>query len=104
MEAGVSFIVVGGAAGVILGAPIVTLDLDIVHHKAPENIDRLLAWLIENGAHHRFDLANRRLPPTREQLAGNGHLNRQLDSRNEVVADSHRHHSTGSIHKNDKNV
>lgn len=79
VEAGVSFIVVGGAAGVILGAPIVTLDLDIVHHRVPENIDRLLAWLIEHGAHHRFDLANRRLPPTREQLAGHGHLNLQLD-------------------------
>lgn len=79
VEAGISFIVVGGAAGVILGAPIVTLDLDIVHQKVPENIDRLLAWLLEHGAYHRFDLANRRLPPTRAQLAGNGHLNLQLD-------------------------
>jgi hypothetical protein len=33
VQAGISFIVVGGAAGVILGAPIVTLDLDIVHQK-----------------------------------------------------------------------
>jgi len=79
VQAGISFIVVGGAAGVILGAPIVTLDLDIVHQKAPENINRLLAWLLAHGAHHRFDLANRRLPPTREQLAGSGHLNLQLD-------------------------
>jgi hypothetical protein len=79
VEAGISFIVVGGAAGVILGAPIVTLDLDIVHQKAPDNIDRLLAWLLGHGAYHRYDLANRRLPPTREQLAGEGHLNLQLD-------------------------
>lgn len=79
VEAGVEFIVVGGAAGVILGAPIVTLDLDIVHRRTPENVDLLLAWLLAHGAYHHFDLANRRLPPTRDLLLGQGHLNLQAD-------------------------
>lgn len=79
VEAGVEFIVVGGAAGVILGAPIVTFDLDIVHRRTPENVDRLLAWLDSHGAYHRFDLANRRLPPTRDLLLGQGHINLQTD-------------------------
>lgn len=79
VQAGIEFIVVGGAAGVILGAPIVTFDLDIVHRKTPENVDRLLAWLVSHGAYHRFDLANRRLPPSRELLSGQGHLNLQTD-------------------------
>ena len=79
VEAGVEFIVVGGAAGVMLGAPIVTLDLDIVHRRTPENVERLLVWLLSHGAYHRFDLANRRLPPSRDLLLGQGHLNLQTD-------------------------
>ncbi|AUX45342.1 uncharacterized protein SOCE26_068240 [Sorangium cellulosum] len=79
VEAGVEYIVVGGAAGVILGAPIVTLDLDIVHRRTPDNVDRLHAWLLAHGAYHRFDLANRRLPPGRDLLLGQGHLNLQTD-------------------------
>ena len=78
-EAGVVLVVVGGTAAVLQGAPIITEDLDIVHHQTPENVDRLLAWLLAHGAYHRFDLANRRLPPTREQLAGTGQLNFQTD-------------------------
>lgn len=79
VAADIEFIVVGGAAGVILGAPIVTLDLDIVHRRTPENVDRLLGWLLAHGAYHRFDLANRRLPPSRDLLLGQGHLNLQTD-------------------------
>ena len=78
-EAGVDFIVVGGAAAVMLGAPITTLDLDIVHARSPENVERLLTWLLAHGAYHRFDLANRKLPPTREVLLGSGHVNLQID-------------------------
>lgn len=75
LDAGVEFIVVGGLAAVLNGAPIVTFDLDIVHRRTPENVDRLLGMLLSRGAYHRLDLANRRLPPTREALLGNGHLN-----------------------------
>ena len=38
----VDFVVVGGVSAVLNGAPISTFDLDIVHSRAPENIDRLL--------------------------------------------------------------
>lgn len=78
-DAGVDFIVVGGTAAVLLGAPIVTEDLDIVHRRTPENIDRLLAWLLAHGAYHRFDLADRRLPPSQGALVGHGHINLQTD-------------------------
>ena len=72
--AGVEFVVVGGTAAVLQGAPIFTEDLDIVHRRTPENVERLLAWLLARGAYHRYDLARRRLPPTREQLLGKGQL------------------------------
>jgi hypothetical protein len=75
LDAEVEFIVVGGLAAVLQGAPIVTFDLDIVHRRTPENVDRLLAILLRSGAYHRLDLANRRLPPTRDALLGHGHLN-----------------------------
>jgi hypothetical protein len=75
LDAGVECIVVGGLAAVLQGAPIVTFDLDIVHRRTPENVDRLLAVLLGGGAYHRLDLANRRLPPTRDALLGHGHLN-----------------------------
>ncbi len=78
-EAGVEFIVVGGMAAVMLAAPVLTEDLDIVHRRTPENVARLLSWLRAHGAYHRFDLANRRLPPTEELLLGNGHVNLQTD-------------------------
>ena len=42
-EHGVAYIVVGGDAAVLAGAPILTLDLDVVHSTAPDNISRLLA-------------------------------------------------------------
>lgn len=74
-DAGVEFIVVGGVACVIQGAPITTNDLDIVHRRTPENIARLLAVLLELDATMRYDFANRGLRPTTELLAGTGHLN-----------------------------
>lgn len=78
-DAGVEFIVVGMTAGVMLGAPVVTFDVDILHRRDAENVERLMSWLVARHAFHRFDLQNRRLPPTREQLAGSGHVNLQTD-------------------------
>ncbi len=75
VDAEVELIVVGGLAAVLQGAPVVTFDLDIVHRRTPENVDRLLEVLLRGGAYHRLDLANRRLPPTRDALFGHGHLN-----------------------------
>lgn len=78
-NAGVEFVVVGGAAAVLLSAPVITEDLDIVHQRTPENVARLLSWLLAHGAYHRYDLANRRLPPKEDALLGHGHLNLQTD-------------------------
>ena len=43
-RAGVDFILVGGLAAVVQGAPITTMDVDIVHRQSPENITRLLSF------------------------------------------------------------
>lgn len=56
--AGVEFIVVGGAAAVLHGAPITTEDLDIVHRASPENVSRLRTLLEELDAYVR-ELASR---------------------------------------------
>ncbi len=77
IEAGVELIVVGLSAAVAQGVPVVTFDVDIVHRRSPENVERLLGWLVAHEAYHRFDLANRRLPPTQEVLSGTGHVNLQ---------------------------
>ena len=79
IDAAIEFVVVGGTAAVLQGAPIVTEDLDILHRRTAENVDRLQAWLLAHGAYHRFDLANRRLPPSRESLLGDGHVNLMTD-------------------------
>lgn len=75
--AGVDFIVVGMSAAVLQGVPTTTQDLDIVHRRTPENVERLLRLLLDIGAYHRNDLANRRLPPVASTLLGHGHLNLQ---------------------------
>ena len=52
-------VLVGGLAAVVQGAPIATLDVDIVHRRTPENVDRLIAFLASTGARYR----NRPDPP-----------------------------------------
>ena len=74
-NAGVEFIVVGGAAAVIQGAPITTQDLDIVHSRSPENVHRLLDLLLRLDATMRYELADRGLRPTFELLSGRGQIN-----------------------------
>jgi hypothetical protein len=68
----VDFIVVGGVAAVLEGAPISTFDLDIVHDRSPENVARLLAALADLDARYR-DLAGRILRPEARGLEGEGH-------------------------------
>jgi predicted nucleotidyltransferase len=72
-DAGVEFIVVGGAAAVLHGAPITTEDLDIVHRRSAENVSRLKALLDELDACVR-ELANRRLRPQESALLSEGHV------------------------------
>ncbi|MBI5479348.1 MAG: hypothetical protein HY906_10855 [Deltaproteobacteria bacterium] len=68
----VEFIVVGGVAAVLQGAPIATFDLDVVHRRTPENIARALAALAAMHARYR-DLTGRVLTPTATALATPGH-------------------------------
>lgn len=72
-DAGVEFIVVGGAAAVLHGAPITTEDVDIVHRRTAANVARLKAVLDDLNAHVR-ELANRKLPVSEAALAGEGHI------------------------------
>lgn len=68
----VRFVVVGGVAAVLGGAPVSTFDLDIVHARDADNIDALLAALHELDARYR-DPAGRLLRPDARGLAGPGH-------------------------------
>lgn len=65
---GVEFCVVGGVAAQLEGAPVLTLDLDVLYDKAPENLVRLLAALGELKARYR-DPAGRRIEPDAAKLA-----------------------------------
>jgi len=69
---GVDFVLVGGLAAVAQGAPVTTFDVEIVHDRAPENVDRLLTVLSDLKAVVRAP-GQRRLPPQREALLGAGH-------------------------------
>ena len=67
----VEFVVVGGVAAVINGAPVTTFDLDILHRRILENVHRLVAALTELDATFRTD--SRKIRPTESHLSGPGH-------------------------------
>jgi hypothetical protein len=67
----VESIVVGGVAAVLQGAPVATFDLDVVHRRTPENIERLLMALAELEAIYRGD--PRQIRPAESHLRGPGH-------------------------------
>jgi hypothetical protein len=66
----VRFILVGGVAAVIEGAPVATFDVDIVPDRERRNVDRLVAALTELRAHYRGRPAVHPLP---EAQRGAGH-------------------------------
>lgn len=68
----VEFIIVGGVCAVLHGAPLATLDLDVVHARTAENLDRLLAALRDLDAYYRQP-SNLRLVPGLTHLASPGH-------------------------------
>ncbi|MBN1833203.1 MAG: hypothetical protein JW896_13955 [Deltaproteobacteria bacterium] len=73
LEAGVDFILVGGLAAVIQGAPFTTMDVDIVHSQSSENIARLFAFLKSvEAVHRRFD--DKLIEPRESDLSGKGHV------------------------------
>jgi hypothetical protein len=67
----VEFVVVDMTAGILHGAPVTTLDLDVVHGRSPENVARLLRVLVALDATYRHDA--RRLRPQESHLTGPGH-------------------------------
>ena len=73
LKAKVDFILVGGLAAVIQGAPVTTMDVDIVHNQAPENIARLFAFLKSIEAVYRR-LDDKLIEPKRRDLSGKGHV------------------------------
>jgi hypothetical protein len=68
----VDFIVVGGVSAVLHGAPVTTFDLDLVHSRTPDNIDRLLSALQDLDAYYRGQ-GDRRTRPGPPHLASSGH-------------------------------
>ncbi len=68
----VECILVGGVAAVLQGAPISTLDTDIVYRRTADNIGRLVAALRELEAIYR-DPAGRRIEPDATRFAPGGH-------------------------------
>jgi predicted nucleotidyltransferase len=73
---GIEFILVGGLAAAVAGAPIDTLDVDVVHSRTTDNIQRLLGVLDSLDAILRVQPA-RRLKPNASHLAGTGDINLQ---------------------------
>lgn len=68
----VRFIVIGGVAAILQGAPVATFDLDIVHARAPENIKKLVYALEALHSFYREHPATRPAPQA-DLLAGAGH-------------------------------
>lgn len=64
---GVVFCVVGGVAAQLEGAPVLTLDLDVLYDKSADNLGRLLGALRELKAHYR-DPAGRHIEPDMAKL------------------------------------
>jgi hypothetical protein len=71
-DAGVESIVVGMASAVLQGAPTMTWDLDIVHRRVADNVERLLGVLADIDAVARGDA--RRIRPGASHLLGPGHI------------------------------
>jgi hypothetical protein len=82
----VSFVLVGGLAAVAQGAPLTTQDVDIVHARTPENLDRLMVALGKLDARYRGDTA----------IAADPGLGRTIVERRHE-ADVHRWHGFQSL-------
>jgi predicted nucleotidyltransferase len=71
LDSSVEFVLVGGGAAVIHGAPVTTQDIDIVHNREDANVDRLLRVLTALDA-RVVDPAGRDLKPDRVALTSPG--------------------------------
>jgi hypothetical protein len=72
-KANVRFILVGGLAAVVQGAPVTTMDVDIVYHRSPDNVSNLFSFLKSIDAVYRRpdDII---LAPKEEDLLDSGHF------------------------------
>lgn len=61
-RAEVKFVVVGGYAAELLGAPLMTMDLDVCYERSAENMDRLASALRQLGAKLRVAKVDEDLP------------------------------------------
>jgi len=68
----VDFIVVGGVAAALNGAPLTTFDLDVVHSREAGNVERLLAALEDLRARSRLH-GESEVKPDRSHLSSAGH-------------------------------
>ena len=72
IKADVKFILVGGLAAVVQGAPVTTMDVDIVHNRSSKNIAKLFAFLESiNATYRRLD--DKVIEPKEDDLSGTGH-------------------------------
>lgn len=70
---GTDFVLVGGLAAVAQGAPLSTVDVEVVHRRDADNVNRLLSFLESVDARYRGRPQGQVLRPTREALLGAGH-------------------------------
>jgi predicted nucleotidyltransferase len=73
-EAGIDFILVGGLAAIIQGAPVVTQDVDVVFCRDSENVARIVPWLDRSDAIFRIQ-PYKMLRPNQGHVAAGKHLN-----------------------------
>jgi hypothetical protein len=71
---GVRFVVIGGIAARLAGAPIVTGDLDVTPATDEENLDRLVAALADLGATFRIGSVTTDEAITAKVIAENDHV------------------------------
>ncbi len=69
IKADVKFILVGGLAAVVQGAPVTTMDVDIVHDRSSENIANLFTFLKSIAATYRR-LDDKVIEPKEDDLSG----------------------------------
>ncbi|MFZ1986147.1 MAG: hypothetical protein WAU91_17175, partial [Desulfatitalea sp.] len=73
LRADVEFILVGGLAAVIQGAPLTTMDVDIVHSQSSDNISKLFTFLSSIDATYRRP-DNKIIEPKVEDFSEMGHV------------------------------
>lgn len=69
----IDFVVVGGIAAVLNGVPLATFDLDVVHCRSEDNVERIVALLELLDASSRLHPKRDALRPGSDALAGPGH-------------------------------